>query len=186
MPKVLVPLADGSEEMEAVIIIDTLRRAGFSVTSASLGTSRTLTASRGVVLVADELWESVTPETFDAIVLPGGADGTAAMIACPGLLNAIQWFVKAGKLIGAICAAPLALQSAGVLEGRHVTCHPAVAESLTQAARSTKRVVQDGNLITSQGPGTAFEFALAVITKLEGQPVADSVEAGLILPARVT
>ncbi len=181
MPKVLVPFADGTEEMEGVVIVDTLRRAKLSVTSAALGNSCTITGSRSVVLVADALWNSIHPETFDAIVLPGGAGGADAMMACPSLLGALRDFVEAGKLVGAICAGPLVLQAAGVLEGRKVTCHPAVAAHLTQADRRNERVVQDGNLITSQGPGTAFEFALALITALRGRATADTVAAGLVL-----
>ena len=182
MAKILVPFADGSEEMETVIIVDTLRRATLSVTSAALGNSRTITASRGVVLVADTRLGEIAPETFDAIVLPGGAGGTQAMINCPELLAIIRQFMEAGKLIGAVCAGPLALQAAGILHNRKVTCHPAVADQLTQTSRRAERVVQDGNLITSQGPGTTFEFALALIAQLLDSERAASVAAGLILP----
>jgi 4-methyl-5(b-hydroxyethyl)-thiazole monophosphate biosynthesis len=182
MTKILVPFADGSEEMETVIIVDTLRRATLSVTSVALGNSRTITASRGVVLVADALLGEIRPDTFDAIVLPGGAGGTQAMINCPELLSTLRQFMDAGKLIGAVCAAPLALQAAGILHGRKVTCHPAVADQLTQTSRQTERVVQDRNLITSQGPGTTIEFALAVIAELLDAESAATVAGGLILP----
>jgi len=182
MPKVLVPIADGSEEMEAVIIIDTLRRAEITVTSAAVGNGPAVTASRGVQLVADSLWNEISPADFDAIVLPGGAGGTQAFKACPSLLEAIRQFDAAGKTIGAVCAAPLALQAAGILDGRKATCHPAVAGELKAAARSDARVVHDGNLVTSQGPGTSFEFALALIAELLDQETANQVAAGLILP----
>ena len=182
MSEILVPFADGSEEMETVIIVDTLRRAKLSVTSVAIGNSRSITGSRGVVLMADALWGDIQTGTFDAIVLPGGAVGTQAMINSPELLATIRQFMDDGKLIGAICAAPLALQAAGILHNRKVTCHPAVADELTQATRLSKRVVQDGNLITSQGPGTSFEFALALIAALLDAGAAASVAAGLVLP----
>ena len=182
MPSILVPFADGAEEMEAVIIVDTLRRATLAVTSVAIGDSRTITASRGVVLVADTMWSEIQPETFDAIVMPGGAGGTEAMTNCPELLAAVRQFMESGKLVAAVCAGPLALQAAGILDGRNVTCHPAVAGKLTQATRFPDRVVRDGNLITSQGPGTSFEFALAVIAQLLDAETAETVAAGLILP----
>jgi DJ-1 family protein len=182
MQSVLVPVADGSEEMEAVIIIDTLRRSGLDVTVAAIGQCNTVTASRGVRLVADVGWDDIKPDVFDALVLPGGAGGTDVMIATPSLLEALRQFHTAGKLVAAICAAPLALQAAGIVGGRKMTCHPAVADSLVQPTHSGDRVVQDGNLITSQGPGTAFEFALCIVSALLGADAADAITPGLILP----
>lgn len=183
MPNVLVPIANGSEEMEAVIIIDTLRRAGIAATVTAIGDNRTITASRNVALVADALWDDMRPNDFDAIVLPGGAGGTEAMIATTSLRDTIQQFDRQQKLIGAICAAPLVLQAAGVIKGQTVTCHPGVADKLTQAIRLDKRVVQNGHLITSQGPGTAFEFAFALIATLCGPETVQNIMPGLILPA---
>ena len=180
-PKIIVPIADGSEEMEAVIIIDTLRRAKFDVVCAAIGNSRTITASRNVILTADALWGETNPNNFDAVILPGGAVGTDNMIKCQSLLKTLQAYNRQGRLIGANCAAPLVLQAAGILKGRTVTCHPAVSEQLTVPERSTDRVVHSENLITSQGPGTAMEFALAIITKLAGQPTAEKVADGLVL-----
>jgi protein deglycase len=182
MPSILVPLADGVEEMEAVIIVDTLRRASLRVVTASIGENRTVTASRGVVLIADELWDTVAADDYDAIVLPGGAGGCERLSKHPSLLETLRIFSNSEKLVAAICAGPLALQAAGILQDRKVTCHPAVASQLTATARSNARVVEDGNLITSQAPGTTFEFALAIITHILGSEAATTVEAGLILP----
>ncbi len=182
MPTVLVPLANGVEEMEAVIIIDTLRRSELNVVSASIEDTQTITCSRGVSLVADTLWSEIDPNHYDAILLPGGAGGSKRLSRHTSLIEALQAFEKNDKLIGAICAGPLVLQAAGILHKRAVTCHPAVASQLVATSRQNERVVQDRNLITSQGPGTAFEFALAIISHLLGTNIATEVEQGLILP----
>ncbi|MDA0577532.1 MAG: DJ-1/PfpI family protein [Verrucomicrobia bacterium] len=181
MIKALVPLAEGVEEMEAVIVVDTLRRAGWIVTTAAI-TPQPITASRGVRLLADTDWAAITPADYDVLVLPGGAGGTRHMIQSPAVQTAIRDFHAQAKFIAAICAAPLVLQAAGILAGKQVTCHPGVAGDLTATARSPNRVVVDGNLITSQGPGTAFEFALAILRHVSGPAAVETVTPGLILP----
>ncbi len=179
---VLMPLAEGFEEMEAVVVIDVLRRAGIAVTTAATGDTRSVTASRGVVLVAESLWPDVDPDAFDALVLPGGGPGTARLKADPRVLDAVRAFHAQGKTIGAICAAPTVLAAAGILEGRAVTCYPGCEKGLA-GTRYTARepVVADGNVITSQGPGTSFEFALALVERLAGASTAAQVKAGLCL-----
>ncbi len=178
---VLVPLANGSEEMEAVIMIDTLRRAEFDVTVAGL-TSGTLVASRGVKLVADVDWDAVHPADFDVLLLPGGFGGTMAFCEHPGVQQAIKDFNAAGKWLGCICAAALALHEAGVLAGKRFTCYPGVEEKLPAAIQPVDEpVVVDGRLITSQGPGTAFEFALKVIAECGCPNKSAEVRAGLLL-----
>ncbi len=180
MKSALVPLADGTEEMEATIIIDVLRRAGWDVVAAGV-TGTTIDASRGVRLLADDDWHAVDPSGFDALVIPGGAAGTENLSGNQSVLETVRCFVESDRLVGAICAGPLVLQAAGILEGRRVTCHPGVAGQLTATDRVEERVVIDGKLITSQGPGTAMEFALVIIEALEGQEAADNVRGGLIL-----
>jgi putative intracellular protease/amidase len=135
-----------------------------------------------VRLLADCDWPDVNPAEFDVLILPGGAGGTAILAATPSVLDAVRAFHAAGKLIAAICAAPLVLQAAGILAGKRVTCHPGVAADLSATPRLRDRVVEDGNLITSQGPGTSFEFALAILSRLDPAALA-SVTPGLILPA---
>jgi len=180
MHRVLVPLADGVEEMEAVIIIDTLRRAGWDVVSAGLGPAP-VKASRGVKLQPDTEWSQIEPPTFDILLLPGGTEGVNNLIAHESVLEAIRDFFRQDKLLGAICAAPLALQAAGVLADRTVTCHPGVRDLLTVPAVSDDRVVVDGRLVTSRGPGTTFEFALAVIGLLDGADAAQAVAGPMLL-----
>ncbi|MBM4144178.1 MAG: DJ-1/PfpI family protein [Lentisphaerae bacterium] len=181
MPSAIVPITDGSEEMEAVIIIDVLRRANWTVVAAGVG-GTAITASRGVRLLADAAWEDVDPAQYEVILLPGGARGAARLGDDAAVLETLRRFHAQGKLVGAICAAPLALQKAGLLEGRRATCHPAVRGELTSARYCADRVVVDGNIITSQGPGTAFEFALKVIAIKEGPAAAAAVAEGLVPP----
>lgn len=179
--KTLVPIANGSEEMEAVIIIDTLRRAKFDVTVASL-TPGTIAASRGVKLVGDTTWDEINPSDFEMLLLPGGFGGTEAFLQHAGVQQAIKDFNAAGKWFGCICAAALALNEAGVLEGKRFTCYPGVEAKLPPHIQPVDEVVVvDGHLITSQGPGTAFEFALKVIAECGSPNLAEEVRAGLLL-----
>jgi 4-methyl-5(b-hydroxyethyl)-thiazole monophosphate biosynthesis len=167
--------------MEAVIIIDTLRRAEWDVTAAGL-TAGTIEASRGVKLVPDIPWDQINPDDFDMLILPGGFGGTVALSEHAGVQQALRDFDAAGKWVGAICAAALALHAAGILEGRRFTCYPGVEEKLPDDfQRLEEIVVVDGHLITSQGPGTAFEFALKLIEECSSPHAAATVRAGLLL-----
>jgi len=178
--KALVPLADGVEEMEAVIVIDTLRRAQWEVTSAAIG-NQTVEASRDIRLVADALWNDIDPSAYDAMVLPGGIEATRRLASHAGVLETVRVFAATGRTVAAICAAPLVLQAAGILEGREATCHPSVRADLTATSAGNGRVIVDGNVITSQGPGTAFEFALTLIRYLDDpRKAADIAEAMLV------
>ncbi|MDF7806698.1 DJ-1/PfpI family protein [Pontiellaceae bacterium B12219] len=179
--KILVPIAEGTEEMEAVIIVDTLRRAELDVTVASL-TPGIIEASRGVKLAGDTTWDEVDPAAYDVLILPGGFGGTEAFIVHEGIQQAIKDFSAAGKWLGCICAAAVALNKAGVLENKKFTCYPGVESLLPEDIQPVnEKVVVDGKLITSQGPGTAFEFALRVIAECGKPDLADEVRAGLLL-----
>ena len=169
---VLMPVADGSEEMEVVIVADIFRRAKWNVVITGLGAGA-IRASRGVRLMPDTAWADVIPDDFDMLVIPGGGDGVTALAKDERLLATVRAFMANGKWVAAICAGPLVLQAAGVLQGRRVTCHPGVAGELTQTPRLNDRVVVDGRLITSQAPGTAFEFALELVRAVEGDAKAD-------------
>jgi len=181
--KVLVPIADGVEEIEAVCIIDVLRRAGAEVTVAAVG-ELAVTASRGVRLLADRPLESCRGEHFDLIALPGGLPGAEHLRDCGLLTDLLRQQARQNRLYAAICAAPaVVLQHHGLLVGRRATCHPALADRLDPAARPGARVVVDGNCITSQGPGTALEFALELVSRLFGPERAEAV-AGPMLARR--
>jgi 4-methyl-5(b-hydroxyethyl)-thiazole monophosphate biosynthesis len=181
MTTALVPFAPGFEEMEGVIIVDVGRRAGWTVDTVGLAPGL-VTASRGVRMQPDKVWSEINPLAYDLLILPGGAGGTEALIADARVLEAIRAFDKAGKWMGAICAAALALQAAGILKpSRAVTCHPGVAQKLTTVLRQPARTVVDGHLVTSQGPGTAFEFTLTLVRHVSGAALADKLSRDMIL-----
>jgi 4-methyl-5(b-hydroxyethyl)-thiazole monophosphate biosynthesis len=179
MTRALVPMADGTEEMEAVIVIDTLRRAKWEVVAAGMKKGA-ITASRGVKIVPDAAWDEIDPSTFDMIVVPGGAKGVENMLNDGRLHKAIHNLYGAGKLVAAVCAGPLVLQQAGVLVGRKVTCHPDNAAKITEAQWVDEPVVIDGNIITSQGAGTCIQFALALISKVDGAEKSGAVARGMV------
>lgn len=179
--KVLILLASGAEEMEVVITADVLRRAGLEVTLAGVEGPAPVRCSRGVVLVPDCDLAAVTGD-FDLIVLPGGAEGAKRLGESPRVGALLAEQERKSRLIGAICAAPSALQRHGIGKGKALTSHPSVAAGLREhGSYREDRVVQDGNLITSRGPGTAFEFALSLVARLLGQPAADALRAPMLV-----
>lgn len=181
--KVLVPIANGTEEMEAVCLIDLLRRAGAEVTVASVDELQ-VTASRSVRLVADRLIADCAGETYDLIALPGGMPGAERLRDSIVLEHLLCRQNGEGRLYAAICAAPVVvLQHHGLLAGRRATCHPSVADRLQNAESLSSRVVVDGNCVTSRGPGTAVEFALALIELLYGADKANQVADHALIAA---
>ncbi len=180
--KVIIPLADGVEEMEAVILIDVFRRAGWKVTAAAVSPDSILTASRGVKLVADCLWTQIEDiNAFDLIAIPGGMGGTKLLCSCPDVLAAIRHFDRQGKTIAAICAGPLVLQAAGILKNKRYTCYPGIEKDIPEGTYEKENTVIDDHLMTSRGPGTAFEFALEMIAAFEGKAAAETVQRQLLL-----
>lgn len=179
MPRVLVPLATGVEEMEATIIIDTLRRARWEVIGVGLAKGP-VTGSRAVKLMPDAEWTEVDPSAFDVLVIPGGSGGVENLRKDRRVLNAVRTFAQQDKWLAAICAGPLVLQEAGVLKGRRVTAHPSVAAKLTEARYVNEPVVVDDRIITSQGPGTCLDFALRLITEVAGRGAAETVADALV------
>jgi len=182
MPKTLVLIADGSEEMEAVITIDVLRRASWPVTVAAVKEQPTIIASRGVKIEADICLHDLDVSSYQLVVLPGGKGGTDVFSKNVAVQALLQQFQAAGKMIAAICAAPLALDAAGVLEGHQYTCYPGVNDDIASGHyNSSALVVEDGKLITSQGPGTTFPFALALIAHFENKKAAEKLRRQMIL-----
>jgi 4-methyl-5(b-hydroxyethyl)-thiazole monophosphate biosynthesis len=182
MPTVLVPVADGSEEIETTAIVDTLRRADLEVTLASVGPDLTVTASRGVRLVADARLGDVADRHFDLIALPGGMPGAEHLAASGALRGMLAAQHSRQAWIGAICAAPaVVLQPQGLLDGHAATCHPGFFEHLDPVRRREDRVVVDAHLVTSRGPGTAIEFALELIAQLLGREARDRVAGPMLV-----
>lgn len=182
MTTAMVVIADGTEEMEAVIVVDVLRRAGWEVTAAAIGGAGTITASRGVRIIADCRFDAAAARETDCLILPGGAGGTEVFRTTASLLEVLRQRHRESRWIAAICAAPLALQEAGILETQRYTCHPGVSDRFQTGIHCRDRVVTDQHLITSQGPGTTFEFALEILLRLEGAAASNAVRSGLILP----
>lgn len=169
-PQILVPIADGTEEMEAVIIIDVLRRAKANVVVASVGDKLEILASRKVKLLADMLLDEAAKSSYDLIVLPGGLGGAEAFTASEKLVELLKKQRESNRLYGAICASPaLVLEPHGLLKGKKATGFPALCNKLSDPSEIENRVVIDGNLITSRGPGTSIEFALAIVEKFFGR-----------------
>ncbi|MBI5659875.1 MAG: DJ-1/PfpI family protein [Nitrosomonadales bacterium] len=179
MPKVLVPLAQGCEEIEAATIIDILRRAGIETVSAGLD-ARPVRASHGLALLPDTTLDAALGQDFDMIVLPGGLPGTDNLRADARILDLLKRMAQQGKVVAAICAAPSVLAAAGLLDGRKATCYPTCLDNFPKVDLQTAAVVEDGKLITSRGPGTAMDFALALVERLAGRARRMEVEAGLV------
>lgn len=184
MARVLVPLAQGCEELEAVTIIDLLRRAKIEVISASLD-DQPVTASRGTVLIADKTLDEALQQDFDMVVLPGGLPGADHLDKDPRIQSLLKKMANSEKFTAAICAAPKVLASAGLLNGKRATAYPGTLEKLglSTTTLQDQPVVQDGKVITSKGPGTAMDFALTLIEILASSSIRQQVEAGLQRPS---
>ena len=179
MKTALVPLADGFEDIEAVSIIDVLRRGGVQVVTAALGQDRLVRSAHGIRMEADALLSEAIEDEFDAIILPGGGEGTENLLACEPLAMRLQRQKSEGKYVCAICAAPTVLEAAQVLEDEDVTCYPSCAAKMGRRVQSVP-VVADGQVITGQGPGSATLFALVVLMHLTDERTAHGVANGMV------
>jgi protein deglycase len=180
--RILVPLAEGFEEIEAIVPVDLFRRAGFEVTTAALA-GNPVRASRGTVHVADAFLGEVLERDFTLIYLPGGLPGADHLAAHGPLLRRLQAQAQAGGWIAAICAAPKVLAAAGLLEGRRFTIHPGSAQGVRPLVPQPARVVVDGKLVTGIGAGASFELALRLVERLAGPARVDEINRGLLCPA---
>lgn len=181
MPKALVPLAQGCEEVEAVTIIDLLRRANIEVVTAGL-TPEPVIGSRGVILIADTTLDKAAKiDDFDMVILPGGLPGADNLADSPLLTRLLKRMAKEDRYVTAICAAPRVLAKAGLLEGRRVTAYPGFIDGghFPGLNYTGGAVEVDGKIVTSRGPGTAMDFALTLIGLLSGESTRKTVEAGL-------
>jgi 4-methyl-5(b-hydroxyethyl)-thiazole monophosphate biosynthesis len=178
-PRALVLFAEGSEELEAITIVNILRRGGVQTTLAGL-TDGALRGSRGIVIVPDTPLDAVLDQDFDLIVLPGGQPGTRNLKADARVLQLLQRFAAQGKFVAAICAAPSVLAAAGLLDGKQATCYPTCLDDYPSVKLQTSAVVEDGKLITSRGPGTAMDFALVLVERLTNASTRQTVETALV------
>ena len=182
MPQItaILPLAEGVEEAEAVVLVDVLRRAGLAVQVLGLTPKNPVLASRGMLLSSEGLLSG--REQADLLMLPGGAAGAERLASDDRVLEMISRFDQQGKWLAAICAAPIALAAAGILSGRKVTSHPSVRETLERAGvdYSENSLEVDGHLVTGRGPGVSFQFALALVEQLLGREIAAQVRGPMM------
>ncbi|KAK1157217.1 protein/nucleic acid deglycase DJ-1 [Acipenser oxyrinchus oxyrinchus] len=183
--RAMVILAKGAEEMETVILVDIMRRAGITVTVAGLSGKEPVQCSRDVLLCPDASLEEARKQgPYDVVVLPGGNLGAQNLSESSAVKDVLKDQESSKRLIAAICAGPTALLAHGIAYGSKVTTHPLARDKMMTGDHykySESRVEKDGNLITSRGPGTSFEFALAIVEALMGKEVADQVKAPLVL-----
>jgi 4-methyl-5(b-hydroxyethyl)-thiazole monophosphate biosynthesis len=179
MPRVLALLAPGFEEIEAITIIDLLRRAEIEVTMAGLD-KNFITGSHAISVKADRFYQDIDATKYDCIFLPGGQPGTNNLKKDSLVIRWVKEFFSSGRLVTAICAAPTVLLEAGILDGKHVTSYPSEKEKFTQSTYLEEPVVEDGTIITSRGVGTAIPFALHLVARLKDQPTADTLSEQIL------
>ena len=181
MPTILVPLAEGFEEIEAITIIDILRRAEFEVVTASLGDT-SVKAAHGIAVVADCTLDDALKRDYDMVVLPGGLPGADNLDEDARIHEILKKTAESGKFIGAICAAPKVLANAKLLEGKKATSYPGFLDKmdLPNTTYTGGAVEKDGKVLTSRGPGTAMDFALAIIETLESADKRKTIEDALV------
>ena len=180
MAKALVPLAKGFEEIEAVAVIDILRRGDVEVTTAAIGPSLDVTGAHGIVMKSDALFDDVGEAGYDAIILPGGGEGTENLKNSDALIRRLVRQRDEGGILCAICAAPTILQEAGLLvPSQHVTCYPTLQMDI-ECNWVNQPVVSHDGIITGQAPGSAVMFAIVVLDALAGHSMAQKVARGLV------
>ena len=183
MGRVLMFLAPGFEEIEAVTIIDLLRRAGIDITIAGLEKDR-VTGSHDITIACDAFYENVNADDYDYLILPGGQPGTNNLKKNQQVLETIRRFDRKKKIIAAICAAPTVLQTAGILNSIRVTSYPSEKNVFDPSRYEEDDVVSDGNIITSRGVGTAVDFALNIIGKIKGNAIKLQTAERILWPAK--
>ena len=180
MAVVLVPLAKGFEEIEAISIVDVVKRAGIEVIIGSVNGALEVVGAHGITIKADKSIKDISADALDMIVLPGGWGGTKILAEDEKVQFLIKEMDAKGKHIGAICAAPFALDKAGVLKEKF-TCYPSVEEEIKNSGYdATKKVISDKNILTSRGPATAICFGLEIVGILAGEEIKQNVKEGLL------
>ena len=181
MKPIYVHLAEGFEEIEAITIIDVLRRAGLNVITVSVTENNVVTGSHKIPVRADILFKDADYEQAEMIILPGGMPGAKNLSEHKELNNQILNFFKQGKLLGAICAAPMVLGNLGILKGKNVVCYPGFESYLEGANVKQASVVKDGQIITGRGPGVALQFALEIVNLLKDEGTALKLKKSMVV-----
>ena len=176
MSKVYVFLADGFEEVEALAVVDLLRRAEVDTTLVTVSETIEVIGGHGIVVTADKVIEELSFDEVDMLYIPGGKMGVKNLGKCELLCEQLKAFAREGKMIASICAGPTLLHKLGILEGKNATCYRDFSEELTEANYIDANVVVDGNIITSQGLGTAIDLGLALVEYFKGREVAKKMQ----------
>jgi 4-methyl-5(b-hydroxyethyl)-thiazole monophosphate biosynthesis len=184
--KIVVPLATGFEEIEAVTVIDVLRRAGIEVVIASLDSLGSLgdapvIGAHSIVISSSITIDALDENELDGIVLPGGMPGASNLRDHPKVIKLIQDLAQNDKLVGAICAAPIVLEKAGVIKDKQVTCFPGFENELASANVQQTDCVIDGNIITAQGPSFSLTFALNIVEMLIGAKKRQEIQKAMLI-----
>lgn len=180
MKKAYIFLATGYEEVEALTVVDLLRRGGVDCKIVSIMPEREVTSSHHVTITADLLFDEQNLDDADMLIMPGGIPGTPNLKAHEGLNALICKYQSEGKYLAAVCAAPTIYGEMGLLKGKKATCYPGMEEGLVGAECLTDKVVCDGQFITSRGMGTCIDFGLTLLAKLEGKEVADNIAEKIV------
>lgn len=180
MKKIAVFFANGFEEVEALTVVDLCRRGGIEVNMVSIDDSLNVVGRTNIEVKTDMLYDEKIVANYDGLILPGGMPGTRNLMAHKGLCAMLWDFNCKGKLVAAICAAPMVLGTLGILKGKKACCYPGMEEYLEGAEVDDGVVSKDGNVITSKGVGTAIAFSLAIIEKLEDKRTADEVKESIV------
>ena len=181
MNSVVIFLVDGFEEIEALTVVDVLRRGGVDISTVSITGSLKVIGAHNIEVKADRAFNAHEDSLADMLILPGGGVGTDNLKAHQGVNALCESFIKADKYVAAICAAPSVLGVKGLLKGVTAVCYPGFEPQLEGAEIGTNKVEVDGKIITSKGPGTAMDFALTLLAVIKGKEVADNVKAGMLL-----
>jgi 4-methyl-5(b-hydroxyethyl)-thiazole monophosphate biosynthesis len=181
MKKVNIYLADGFEEIEALTVVDVLRRAGVDVSTVAVADKKETRGAHNIIVIADKIFDEIDNNAADMLVLPGGMPGTTNLEKHEGLKNLIKEFYHKEKFIAAICAAPSILGKMELLESSMATCYPGFEKHLKGAIHSDDLVIRHKNIITSKGPGTAMLFALDLAEILAGKEIAEELKESMIV-----
>ncbi len=180
MAKTAIFMADGVEEIEALTVVDLLRRAGEEIEMVNIHDRDEVEGSHRITIKTDHRISMFSEEEYRAVVLPGGMPGTTHLKENGTVVNAVRNMCAEGKLVAAICAAPTVLARAGILEGKKAICYPGLEDQLTGAIVTTREVVTDGNVITSRGMGTAIPFGLALVGYLQNEEKAADLKIKIV------
>lgn len=183
MTKTAIFMADGFEEIEALTVVDLLRRASIEITTVSISGGKKVTGSHQITVEADALLEDIDFDSLDMLILPGGMPGTTNLEQCKPLTEKIKEFDEKGKMLCAICAAPTVFGGLGILKGKKACCFPGREGDLIGADVQTTSVTKDGHFITSRGMGTAIDFALAIIEHYQGKDASNDMAKKIVYSA---